>query len=1192
MALWPRLSCSARTDFSGFPAIVLLMAVLLPALTAVADGPPGSAAPASNAPGTPALRWRKIGSVNSALRVFCSPVDADTVFVWTSDDLLVSSDGGTSFGSSGKGLKEQLGSVTALLVNPVQPSTLYAGTAEKGVFVSSDGGQTFRPLAGREKGLTHVEIYALAFAPNDASFTSIYATHGLDKKGLSMTIDGGKSWRTLGADFGAAAISETAHGIFFAGKSDTQGAGFYRYDPTRAWFCVLLEQPTALLTSRLNSERVWLATESSGLRVTEDAGISMRQPNPGPQNSAIVSLVGGIDPGGQEVVYAYDPAGHGVLCTRDDGKTFQELNNGFEPTDWTRAGAMLAGNADGSVLYACRNGELYRGAPASGALRLSSARVQPAAVVPGTEAVTITCRAAPKAVITVDCSAVDGPAVLPMKAGEVPAGAKECLYTATLPPISPMVQLPEQHSRKPGPVALRVTAQLGAQVETRAAVITLLPVLKDIVIYKGGDDRQAGDFFGDGRMRVGLSEKPSRGAKGNIRLSVTGVGTGGFNWPGTIDTWNHKLLIFYIRSDQLGAPDLFLSMLDDAGGTNVWSASQHSKEVDLSRYIARVSGEYQFVAIPMIDFTFGSQCSPRIRQMYFRSAGGAPRSYDIDEMALIVKPGPTLEDASAVIRPDLKAARLRIAVSTRFGELRSVTARVGDQAVELFDDGKHEDREAGDRVFGALLPLDKVGRGPHQVVFSASDDLGVTERAVPLFVPARAPVLAPEATRALRLEDGEFNFADAPVLHVAGPAGSKLALDAKFVHQNRNLYCMVDVTDPGYVPRELPGNANADDLAGFASVEIRLRSPATHEVRRGQTVVKQDHRIVAAPGGKRALAAIRNNHLSCISRKTERGYVLQFEFAFGVLDFQDNPCDFDIGTATRLEIVLNGADGSHLAWASPDAAAAANADNWGVLRFTDSVGPARFVGRGTAGNILTLVSNKRLDRTRATDPGAYRVAGMTIQAASLGLDNRTVDLTATTPWKRDQVLQIEFPGVRSFEDLSFERLAYTVLGVVPATDEFVHEFLIGEARKTDPLKLDKPVFDEKAHPRIDEHWRYARADERVDLVKIAGPMETAAVPAHLYVHADAERVVQLWLGSDDGARVAVNGKLEHVSPGSRAYAADQEKIANVHLKKGWNDVMITISQMSSEWEFSLRIRGESGGTPEGISYSAEAPAKP
>jgi len=62
-----------------------------------------------------------------------------------------------------------------------------------------------------------------------------------------------------------------------------------------------------------------------------------------------------------------------------NGKTFVELNNGFEPTDWTREGAMLAGNVDGSVLYACRNGELYRGAPPLGTLRLSSARVQPAA---------------------------------------------------------------------------------------------------------------------------------------------------------------------------------------------------------------------------------------------------------------------------------------------------------------------------------------------------------------------------------------------------------------------------------------------------------------------------------------------------------------------------------------------------------------------------------------------------------------------------------------------------------------------------------------------------------------------------------------------------------------------------------------------------------------------------------------------
>ena len=726
MALWPRLFSSARTNSFLSRAFALVFVALLPALGFGVDTSP-----------VPELRWRKVSSVSNAVRAFCSPVDADTVFIWTSDDLLVSTDGGTTFTPTGKGLKEQLGSVTALLVNPVQTSTIYVGTAEKGVFVSNDDARTFRPLAGRDKGLTHLAIHSLSFPPNDASFTSIYATHGLDKKGLSLTIDGGKSWRTFGADYAAAAISETSDGIFFAGKSSTQGAGFYRYDPARAWFCVLLEKPAALLTSRLDSERVWFATESSGLRLTGDTGISMRLPNPGPQDAAFVSLAGGFDPSGQEIVYAYDPAHYGVLCTRDNGKSFQELNNGFEPSEWTREGANLSSNADGSVLYACRNGELYRGAPPSGALRLSSACAQPAAVVMGAGSVTITCRAAPNATITIDCTAVSGPAVLPMKADPAPPGASECLYSATIPPISPLLPTAEKHHRHPGPVVLPVRAQLGERIETRPAVFALLPVLEDFSVYHG-EDRPDWAFESSQRVKLSDTITHARSGKKNMHLVVSGPGGAGFQMQDTraIDTWNHKLLTFYIRTDEPGTPDLSLSLLDYAGGSHVWAGAQRSNEIELAKYITKVTGEYQIVSIPMIDFMFGSQCSPRgVRKMDIRSAG-APRTYDIDDMVLLVKPGPVLAYPSTQIAPDSKSVLLRVKASTRFGTPRAVAARIGGMTVDLFDDGKHEDLNPNDGIYCLRLPLAKLPTGSRSVVFTGTDDLGVTEVSIPLVVPA------------------------------------------------------------------------------------------------------------------------------------------------------------------------------------------------------------------------------------------------------------------------------------------------------------------------------------------------------------------------------------------------------------------------------------------------------------------------
>ncbi|MCY3023482.1 MAG: hypothetical protein NTW87_31265, partial [Planctomycetota bacterium] len=148
------------------------------------------------------FRWRKVTEVADAERVFPSAVDPNTVFVWSRGGLLVSKDDGHTFAARDKGLVQQLGAVTALLVNPIRPATLYAGTLAKGIFTSDDEGAAWRALGGVDQGLAGNRIHALVFSQDDPTFTTMFASHSMQQPGISMTIDGGKTWRVFAREYG------------------------------------------------------------------------------------------------------------------------------------------------------------------------------------------------------------------------------------------------------------------------------------------------------------------------------------------------------------------------------------------------------------------------------------------------------------------------------------------------------------------------------------------------------------------------------------------------------------------------------------------------------------------------------------------------------------------------------------------------------------------------------------------------------------------------------------------------------------------------------------------------------------------------------------------------------------------------------------------------------------------------------
>lgn len=72
------------------------------------------------------------------------------------------------------------------------------------------------------------------------------------------------------------------------------------------------------------------------------------------------------------------------------------------------------------------------------------------------------------------------------------------------------------------------------------------------------------------------------------------------------------------------------------------------------------------------------------------------------------------------------------------------------------------------------------------------------------------------------------------------------------------------------------------------------------------------------------------------------------------------------------------------------------------------------------------------------------------------------------------------------------------------------------------------------------------------------------------VHAKKAGPAALWLGSDDGCKVWLNGKCVHQYQGRRGATPDADRIV-VNLKRGWNSLVVKVEQYNLGWGLIARI---------------------
>lgn len=246
------------------------------------------------------------------------------------------------------------------------------------------------------------------------------------------------------------------------------------------------------------------------------------------------------------------------------------------------------------------------------------------------------------------------------------------------------------------------------------------------------------------------------------------------------------------------------------------------------------------------------------------------------------------------------------------------------------------------------------------------------------------------------------------------------------------------------------------------------------------------------------------------------------------------------------------------------------------------------------GNTLTLSQDVPFG-ANALKPGSYRIPGYGIKQAELVGGSARVRLTVDKPWRIGDAITLEMPGFKQWDGTSgFKPLSFIATPGHVAAGGFFQEMLVGEIHmdvKPELVFKESLVDGSKLDYPSSKTWRLVRSEAVVNLSEVPDPPLNALACAHVYVHSSVDRTVNLWYGSDDGARVYVNREAVNTTEGVRPCIPDMVKVKDVKLRKGWNSVLFEVSQFAGNWSVMARIVDDNGGPIQGIGYQAEKPAE-
>lgn len=252
--------------------------------------------------------------------------------------------------------------VITLEIDPISPTTLYAGTETQGVFKSIDGGFNWVPS---NTGLINLRIVTLAIDPIQP--TTLYAgSFGTDgtNGAAYKSIDKGENWIQISNEMDGAYVSSllldpltsstiyagTSNGVF---KSSNSGVEWTQLD-TGSTDPYILDMVIDPITPT-NLYAVDFGTPNQGLIKSTNGGNNWSDINAGSWDTEILRLA--IDPQTPTTLYAGTWVG--AFKSTDAGENWNEINTGLG--DYAIIDVLIVNPINPSTLYASkRDSDIYK----------------------------------------------------------------------------------------------------------------------------------------------------------------------------------------------------------------------------------------------------------------------------------------------------------------------------------------------------------------------------------------------------------------------------------------------------------------------------------------------------------------------------------------------------------------------------------------------------------------------------------------------------------------------------------------------------------------------------------------------------------------------------------------------------------------------------------------------------------------
>ena len=106
------------------------------------------------------------------------------------------------------------------------------------------------------------------------------------------------------------------------------------------------------------------------------------------------------------------------------------------------------------------------------------------------------------------------------------------------------------------------------------------------------------------------------------------------------------------------------------------------------------------------------------------------------------------------------------------------------------------------------------------------------------------------------------------------------------------------------------------------------------------------------------------------------------------------------------------------------------------------------------------------------------------------------------------------------------------------------------------------------------NWQYYESkDDIIDLAKVFGKNDYAIAYALAEIDLAEAKDALFGIGSDDGIKVWLNGKLIHKNWIGRSIEKDND-VVSMKLQKGKNQILIKVQNMQGDWKFCCRMLGK------------------